>query len=379
MSRLLNGSASASDRTLACPSWLALPHVERHGDDAARGTQIHGYVRDVLEGTDPAKALEKVDAAHRPLCVLLDWSRLGSDLEAPLETEGAYAIDVRARTARYLGSNVGRAYEAAARAQGAPLGPWEVPGSLDIAGRQRGRHERLVVLDLKSGFRDVTPSAENGQGLFFAAAKLLLEEDVEEVEFRIAHARTSGDVWDGDRAVFSRLDVDTYLDEYEEQLVQAEVARQLVAAGRTPDVAAGDHCRYCPAFDACPAQTALARRLLPELASLEGRVDAMTIAEVGAAFEIANTRVKPLLEKVLKPLKERIDRDGLAPFPDGKRCAKLSVYPEERFVQKNALALLEQLGATKEQLAGCYASHEVRKVIVGNMPAPKAARKGRAA
>lgn len=385
MSRLPNGSASASDRTLACPASLALPRVERSSDDAERGHQIHGFVHDVLEGVAPEKALEKVAPEHRPVCVLLDWSRLGADLELPLESEGAYAVDMRARTARYLGSNIGRRYHEAAAAQGRPLGEHEVPGSLDIAGLQRGRPKRLVVMDLKNGFRDVTPSIVNGQGLFFAAAKFLindadpLAEPIDEVEFRIAHSRASGAVWDRDRAVFTRLDVDSYLDEYEEALEAAGAARQLVTLGKTPDVAEGDWCRYCAASDSCPAKTRLARAMLPELAEIEGRIEAMTIEDVGRVYEIAHERAKPVLDRVLESLKERIKREGMAPFPDGVHCAKVSAYPEARFSNKLALELLRHLGATEKQIEGCYAQHEVRKVITGNLPkARRRAGKGRA-
>lgn len=373
---LPNGSASASERTMACPAWLALPRVERSNDSSERGTQIHGYIRAVLEGANPGHALDSVSPEHRAVCVMIDWRALGGDLLAPLETEGAYAVDVRARSARFLGSNIGRGYEAAAKATGAPLGPWEVPGSLDICGRRRDRPETIVVIDTKTGFRDVTPAEENGQGLFFAAAKLLLVEHADEVEFRIAKVKASGDVHDRDRFTFTRLDVDSYLDEYEAALERAHDARRLVIARQTPNVATGGHCDYCPAFEACPAQTALARQLLPELADIDARIGAMTIGQVGAAYELAHDRVKPLLERVLDPLKERIMREGLAPYPDGKRCAKLSTYPQDRFSQKQAIALLEQLGATQDQIARCFQASEVRKVIVGNMPKAK---KGRAA
>jgi len=35
-----------------------------------------------------------------------------------------------------------------------------------------------------------------------------------------------------------------------------------VTAGRTPDVVEGSHCRYCPAWDTCPAKTALLARMV---------------------------------------------------------------------------------------------------------------------
>src|SRR6185312_12768731 len=256
-----NGSASASDRTLACPAWLAFPRVDRSGPWAARGTQLHGYIRDALTGRDPREALEQVEPAYRATCVLIDWSALGGDL-ADLECEVAYAIDVHARAARMLGHNIGRGYEQAAARTGAPLADTEVPGSLDIKGRHRTIPRRVVVLDTKTGFLDVTPAERNGQGLFFAAAIMLTEWDVDEVEFRIAKVRASGDVWDRDRFVFTRLDVDLFLDEYEAALERGHDARRVYLAGGTPDVAEGSWCDHCPASDHCPAKMRLARAML---------------------------------------------------------------------------------------------------------------------
>lgn len=373
MSDLPNGSASATDRTLACPAWLALPKVERPAAAVAdRGHQAHGFIRNVLEGMAPAAALERVAQEHRRLCVLLDWRALGGDL-VEIECESAYVIDVRARTARLLGFNVGRAY---AKAAGGKLGPWEVPGSLDIAGRHRERPRTFVVIDTKTGFKDVTPAERNGQGLFFAAAILLSRDDVDEVEFRIARVKTTGDVWDRDRFTFTRLDVDLFLDELEAAIVRSRDARKLVVAGGTPDVAEGTWCDYCPAADHCPAKTRLVRAMLPELADIEARVGAMTIEQIGAAWEIAHDRVKPLLKRVEDALKERIHREGRVPLPDGQHDAKSIRYPQDRFSEKAAIALLEKLGATQAQIDACFTTGEVKKVQTVNATKP---RKGRAA
>jgi hypothetical protein len=361
VSALPNGSASATDRTLTCPAWLALPHVERTSEDASKGTQIHRFIRDALEGVDPKRALERVDPAYRATCVLIDWRALGGDL-TDIECESAYLIDVRARSARLLGFDVGRQY---AKAAGGKIGPWEMPGSLDIGGRRRDRPRTFVVLDCKTGFREVTPADRNGQGLFFAAAILLSRDDIDEVEFRIARVKTSGDVWDRDRFTFTRLDVDMFLDDLEEAIGRAREAKKLVLAGGTPDVATG-HCTYCPAFDACPAQHALARSMLGDLKDIQGRVEAMSHEQLGAAFELANERIKPLLARVLDPIKDRIKREGEVPaMTEGKAVRPIS-FPREDFSGEAARALLAQLGATPAQIASCYRSHEITQVKLVN-------------
>jgi hypothetical protein len=61
--RLQNGSASTTERTIACPSWLALPHVGRSDRYSARGHGIHGYQRAILAGVAKEIALLAVPEA----------------------------------------------------------------------------------------------------------------------------------------------------------------------------------------------------------------------------------------------------------------------------------------------------------------------------
>lgn len=369
---LRNGSASSTDRTLACPASLVLPRVHSHGTAAARGTNLHAFIQRVVDGMPPADALSLVPEADRPTAACIDWTRLLGGLIG-VKAEVAYALDVRARTARWLGNNIGRDYEAAALAHGGPLGEWEVPGSLDITGVDGAG--RVIIADVKSGWGHVTAASENGQGLFFAACRMLLD-GVDEVEFRVARLKTNGAIYDGDRHVFTRWDIDAFLDEYEAALVVAHEGAALVAKRGTPDVSEGDHCDYCPCYAACPAKTALVRAALPELASIDARIAAMTSEDAGRAFEIAHDRIAPMLERVLKPLKERVHREGFLPLPGGLKIAKSLETSKARFSEALARGLLIQLGATADQMARCYEQGRFAQVrVVNNPDAPKKARK----
>jgi hypothetical protein len=291
-----------------------------------------------------------------------------------VRVEVAYALDVRARTARWLGDNVGRNYDEAAAAHGGPLGEWEVPGSLDITGLDAGG--RVVIVDVKSGWKSVTAAESNGQGLFFAACRMLLD-GVDEVEFRVARLKAGGAIYDGDRHVFERWDVDEFLDEYEQALIRAYEARQRVALGMVPDVTEGDHCDHCEAFDACPAKNALVRSALGELAGIDARIATMMSEDAGRAFDIYE-RIKDALERVGKPLKERVHREGSLPLPGGKKVAKSMETSTARFSQSLARGLIVQLGGTEDQIARCYEPARFSQVRVVNAPGAAKARKPRA-
>lgn len=351
-----NGSASATDRTFQCPSSLVFPRVERETVWNARGHDIHRFCRAVLSGVPMAAALDSVPKEHRETCRRIDWRRLGGDL-TEVRVEASYALDVRARTARFLGLDIGRDYERAALRLGQPLGPWEVPGALDIEG-VRANDGGQVVLDLKSGFQDVTPAEENGQGLFFGAVKHLMT-GADEVEFRIGKLKPDGNVY-VQSATYTALDIDLYLDRYESALESSKDARRVYLAGGTPDVREGPACQWCGAADACPAKTRLARAMLGELTEIDRAVEMMPIEQAGRAWEYAHERAQPMLKRIIAVLNDRARRESL-PLSNGDVAREIK-YERESMNTESALALLKELGATEEQLASIYRTAPVSSV-----------------
>jgi len=352
---LRNGSASSTERTLECPAWLAFPRVERETEAATRGNIIHAYGRAVLTGTPVDVALAKVDPKYRETCRKIDWRKLCGDIEE-IETEAAYALDVKARTARFLGFNIGRNYAAAAERTGQPLGEWEIPGSLDLAGFVRGAR-RVVVSDLKTGFMDIEADA-NAQGLFFAAVKSILL-GVTEVEFRIAKLKPNGDVWN-DPVVFTAFQIDTYLDELEAKVARAHEEQAFYAAGGMPDVHDGDWCYFCPASDACPAKTALARSMVSTLKGFESRLDVMTADEWAQAYEYVHDQAMPIAKRILEAAKDRARRD---PYPlSSGLVLREAPYEKDSLVTESVIELARKLGATTKQIDACYRESTVRQV-----------------
>jgi PD-(D/E)XK nuclease superfamily protein len=363
-----NGSASAAARTLACPAWLAFPHVDHESEHAARGHVIHRYGKAVLSGTAPLQALAAVkDPETRATCAAIDWAKVGGDLR-DVVCEAAYAVDVKARTARFIGVDIGRDYE-----RNGPLGEWEVPGACDLVGNNPDG--RPVVDDLKTGFLDVEPAAYNAQGLMLASA-VHLHHGAAEVEFRISHLKASGKVWN-DAAVHTALDVDNFLDDYEAALVEAREAKHVYLAGGTPNVTEGEHCRYCPAANHCPAKARLVRAMLPELEGVDAALATATPEQAGAAWALAHDRIAPLLNRILDLLKERARRERL-PLPDGRELRE-SLSARETLHAESILALARKYGATDEEVAECYHEATVRRIIAAKPVGERAARKRKVA
>jgi len=368
-------TASALERTFACPASAALPRAISTSDYAESGTTKHGFVSAVLRGRPVSEALANIDDdLDREACRALDWARLIGDL-ADLESEAAFAIDVKRRTARRLGHDIGRDYEGAALRAGGKLSRHEVVGTADFIGRRKAGGMR-AVRDMKTGYLDVTSAADNAQLLFFASALYLLE-GAAEIEGSIAKVKPDGQVFYGRQgtAVYTPLELDRFLDRLEETVRRVGDARARVLRRRLPTVTLGPHCRYCEAAHACPAKTRLAREMVPTLDAMAGVVELMTREERGRCWELANEQAKPLLESVLEALKERIVTDGEVPLSGG-RVAKAFVYPQERVIARQALELARELGATEDQLRACHS--QVTVTTVRSVKAP-GARKGRAA
>lgn len=364
MTALPNGSASASDRTCACPASLALPRVCRTSEYAEAGHGKHRFVKDVLMGIPVDRALERVEPEHRETCQKLEWQRLGADL-SEIRPEVSYALDPVARTARFLGIDIDRDYGRF------DLGPDEIPGSLDIEGvRLDGMP---VVLDLKSGYLSVADAEENGQGLFFGAVKHILL-GAPEVEFRVARIAPSGTVRIESSATYTALDIDLYLDRYAEALERSREARRVYLAGGVPDVYDGPWCRFCEAAEACPSKVAFARAMVTTASDLVARVTSMPLAEVGEAF-LKWDQVRGMVKVIGEALKARARLEHI-PTTEG-RVARLVEYAVPSFNQTKALDLLRELGATDEQIGALYGTNRVEKLMETKDPKAPRVRKVR--
>jgi len=356
-----NGSASATERTIECPASLVFPRAKRSSKYAESGQAKHAFVRAVLAGAPLNVALAGVGPKDRATCENLQWHSLIGDLQS-VRCEAAYALDPIARTARYLGTNVGRNYAQF------NLGPDEIPGTIDLEGETYGG--RAVVADLKSGFMDVTDAVDNGQ-LHFAATVRHLVTGASEVEGRIEKLRIDGSVYTESRTVYVTFDFDVFLDEMAHALEESRRARRVFFSGGTPDVSVGPWCRYCEAMEACPAYTSLARSMVADTYKLESAVGILTREQAGAAWKKAK-QIETMLKRVIETIKDRARQENLPIEGTGKCVSEISFERSDLDVPA-ALALLREKGATPEEIAGLQHTTTVRQVREVNDPtaAPK--------
>jgi hypothetical protein len=233
-------SASKLALAMTCPASATLPRVERITEAADKGTAVHAYLRDLTAMPKDA-ALERVPAAHRGRCEdinTLAFPEPGIERHAEL----ALALDIETEEVRFIGHDVGRSY-------GERKTPTELFMSLDLAWMdEAGGH----IIDWKTGRAPQGPASQNwqlkAQALAFARWKGL-----ESVDASIARIPDDGEPF-FDTALF---------DSFELSLIGSEL-RELSRRLSKPETlkpVMGEHCRYCDAFEACPAQGKLIARM----------------------------------------------------------------------------------------------------------------------
>lgn len=327
-------TASKLGLLATCPAAGALPAVWTEANAAMRaGTARHRYLQRAAEiGAAEALAEVPVDAPWRAQCEALEASLD----EVPVgEHEIAYAYDVAADTARCLGPWLDRAYDVSAT---------EISGTADLVCPPSASRERWLVVDWK-GEEEVEAAADNLQLAFFAVCLARLH-GVDEVDVAIGYLRHGGRIW-WDRATLGPFDLEAAAVRLQGIVRRLDAARAVVAAGQTPDVEMGLHCRRCPALLACPAQTAAARAMLDAPPSNDALAQA-SAEDAGAAW----ARVKVLTEladRVRKVLTARAEVAGL-PLPDGTRLVPVETNRRALVMEKAEPVLRARFGEQLDTL-----------------------------
>lgn len=275
-------SASRLNRIAACPASAVLQQVEHTSDDAARGIAIHRFLEQCAQvGRDAA--LAEVSESVRATCEAIDVASL--PIGEPYQAEVALAFDPVTRTARVISAGKGRNYG------GRKTG--EIVGTADVVGVVDGR---VYVADYKTGYaHDLhSPPAARSLQLRFLALAACHSYGFASAVVELIHIREDGSTW-RDRAELDSFDLDAFSVELRRIAERVEKARQTP----NPTVYDGPHCRYCPAFAACPKNTALAVRIASEPGELVEEIRRSLTPERAAKAYTLATQAKRLLDEVL--------------------------------------------------------------------------------
>ena len=324
----MNPTASKLQLLATCPAAGALPAVWTEANAAMRaGTARHRYLQRASEiGAAEALAEVPVDAPWRAQCEALEASL---DEVPTGEHEIAYAYNVATDTARCLGPWLDRAYDVSAT---------EISGTADLVCPPSAERDRWLVVDWK-GEEDVEPAGENLQLAFFAVALARLH-GVDEVDVAIGYLRHGGRIW-WDRATLGPFDLEAAAVRLQGIVRDLVAARAVVAAGQTPDVSLGMHCRRCPALIACPAQHAAARALLAAPPTNDALAQA-THEEAGAAWVQVKV-LGELADRLRAVLGARAEVSGL-PLPGGERLMPVETNRRALVMEKAEPVLRARFG-----------------------------------
>lgn len=256
-----------------------MPQADSIGEYSSRGSAIHAFLADVT-GVGRDEALARVPSEHRPACVAIDVGRLPACDPGAYAAEVAFAYDPAAGTAREIGRGLSR------RDAYATLAPGEIPGTADVVGLTV---DSVVIADYKTGWADIAPVRRNWQLRFYALCACLAYGR-SRAHIAIVRIKDDGTVW-ADQETIEAFDLDMFAGELAELLGK-------IGAG-AKQLTTGAHCRYCPAFAWCPAQTNLVRALVDKpgeaVEVVAGRLTPETAARAWHAL------------KALKMATDRID------------------------------------------------------------------------
>lgn len=278
-------SASRWPRVMACPASHILPQDDSTSDAAALGTAVHQYIQGCLE-VGPMKAFSRVPEFARRFCDALDLDALGIK-------------DTRFGPEVQLFYNPMTGEAAPVEQFGLPPDAAEwIGGRADLIGVAAGH---VYVGDFKTGHSRLGPVADNWQLRVNAlAAARAYKRTRAKVE--ILYLRENGDTFRSS-AEFGAFDLDLFAAEIQQRTLELrEMAGHYADNPAGLRVSEGEHCRYCPAFNYCPAKKNLIIQLVEAPDETEMAIKACLTKENAPEAYRRYKNMKALLDRIGKAI-----------------------------------------------------------------------------
>lgn len=351
-------TASKWHRVWKCPASAVLPGVvDLNADQRSewvrnRGKAIHQFLEHIgIEGVDYALAL--VPEEFRRYCAVLPLD----DLPTHLSTEVAVAWNVRTRTARELGRNLGhRDYDTLPN----PPTDDEIAGTYDLIGHEAAAAQGIkgYVGDWKFGRTRYPRPGQFGQTLMGALCVASLTK-ADSVVAELFHLREDGTHY-AVRDTLDGWDLADAADQFERVFDLVEQYTMQWANGLEVPTVVGDHCAYCSARRSCPGTVGLIRELPTELVKLGLSISndielvrssgpVLSVERAGVAY-LAIERISDMLSEMKAEISRAAWHEDI-PLPDGRVLGR--TLRNERDVDGAvALQVLEaRYGAQKARAA----------------------------
>lgn len=296
-------SMSGAPRVSHCTPSVVLPQARSEGAFAAQGTALHLYLSLLQQGLPREFALLKIAEEHRDACAALELDKLPVSEPSAWRSEDFVAWNWETGEGRVSKDADAETYDHA----------W-VRGRVDVYTHDP---EWVTIIDYKSGRSDRGSSRDNWQLVLNAEALVAALRVTKGARVAIASLKEDGAVY---LEPFVELDVfDLALKASEWREIMKRVASAWHEHERTKTVQRvyeGSWCRYCPAFDGCPAKTTLARALATP-SDVQERFDAMlSRGELAQALFLARS-ARQVLDRIDERL-EQLARERPIPTVEGK-------------------------------------------------------------
>ncbi len=327
-------SASSADAFAVCSASHVITQHDRYTPQASSGSENHDAIAGAINGRVGGAVALKKALPHYDLVMLLDG------VENP-RCEAAFVINVKKRTAVYVGKEIERDY---AGKLGRPLEVYEFGVSLDVDGM---KGPVPWCRDFKFGVYSTQWQIRNqAMALAWSTGAPLVFPGLQYIDAADGGATTIED---------ARTFYVYELDEYADALVAAwdrvlAVAAQVEAGASHSDLKTveGPHCTYCGAYPHCPSKWKLAKSMLDDIDV--GSIEAMTLDQCGVIWAKWKEIERLGRDRIESVLKIRMKAEGGLPLPNGK-VVRMSDMPGRRTMDLDAAReMLIEKGATVAEI-----------------------------
>jgi hypothetical protein len=332
-------SASNAEAFVMCGASHVLPQSDTTGDWMARGNEGHEALAAKINGRPPKDGTARGEEliSKFPLETVLK----GVD-KSTIDAEMAFAVNVKTKTVRILGRDIGRAY--------GDLQDFEIPTTLDVVGMKDGQP---WIRDWKFGKSSSWwQLLVQAMAVAYGASADDEPADYVDAGFVMIEGETGGRVYHEDARIITLDEIDGAAEKLLESWGRvARMATDLKNRGQIPPTTSGAWCTFCGAYPYCPNKWQMAKALLGEVSTMgPDMIAALDRTQMGVLWAKIN-EAKRMLETAQEAVKGAALREEQGiPLPNGKRLVMVEAQGRKSIDADLAAQTIRRLGGTQEDV-----------------------------